>query len=171
MHQATWRPMLVTAVLAVLAASPAALAQAAAGSGPAVAEAGAPTQVAITIRIIAASPTKGEVDKRLVKLQKRLSDFAFASYRLLSEQQVVLGLDSKETLTLPGNRVLEIRPLKFEKSGKLRIGILLYGKSEAKLMDADYSIEPGGDILIGGPKWEDGALLVFIHHDSAKQAP
>jgi hypothetical protein len=135
-----------------------------ADDGPARSEAGAPATVTLDVQIIAPSPAKGEVDKRLTRLSKRMSDFNFQSYRLLSEQPVVLGLDSREKLSLPGNRTLELRPRLFEKNGKLRVRLSLYGKSEAKLVDADYAIDPGGEILVGGPKHEDGTLMVYIRH-------
>lgn len=135
---------------------------------PAETEPGAPTQVTIAIQVIAASPAKGEVDKRLTKLSKRMSDFAFNSYRLLSEQTIVLGPTSKETLQLPGNRTLTVQPRKFEKSGKVKMHLHLFGKTEAKLIDAQYAVEPGGDLLVGGPKFEDGALLIYMRHESAK---
>jgi hypothetical protein len=127
-------------------------------------EQGAPTSVQIEVQVISASAQPGEVDPRLVTLQKRLRDFAFASYRIVSEKSVVLGLKSQEKLALPGNRTLEITPRRFEKAGKLRVHLHLRSDKNAKLIDADYAIEPGGDILVGGPRLEDGTLLVFIHH-------
>jgi len=133
-------------------------------AGAAEAEAGAPTSVRIDVQVISASSAPGEADPRLAKVSKRLGDFKFASYRLVSEKTVTLGLKSQETLALPGQRALEITPRKFEKSGRLRVHLHLRSEKNAKLIDTDYAIEKGGDLLVGGPKTDDGTLLVFLHH-------
>lgn len=151
---------------AVLLGAPVPEARADEAQPAAEAEAGAPTSVRIVVQIINASAAPGEVDARLLRVQKRLSDFKFASFRLLSEKSLTLGLKSQETMALPGNRSLEITPRRFEKGGKLRVHLHLKSDKNLKLIDTDYAIEPGGDLLVGGPKMDDGTLVVFIHHGS-----
>lgn len=130
-------------------------------------EAGAPTTVKIDLQVISASTAAGEADPRLARVQKRLKDFNFASYRIVSERSLSLGLKSRETLDLPGGRKLEIQPRKFEKSGRVRVHLHLRSEKNSKLIDTDYAVDKGGDLLVGGPKTEDGStLLVFLHHGS-----
>ena len=133
-------------------------------AGPAEVEPGAPSSVTIQVLVIAASNTGEGVDPRLEKLQKRLKDFSFSSYQVLTEQTLTLDLNSEEKIALPGGRSLEITPRKFEKSGKIRIHLHVLSESQAKLVDAEYAIEPGGDLLVGGMKHGDGSLLIALHH-------
>lgn len=124
--------------------------------------------VPIQVQVIAASVKETgkepEIDKRLSRLRKRLSDFAFSSYRLVEEKSLLLALNREESLALPGERTLVITPRAFEKNGKIRVHLLIRSSRATNLVDTDYSIEPGGDILVGGMKLEDGALLVAIRH-------
>lgn len=146
-----------TFVAAVLASS-------LAFADPAEVEPGAPTTVTIQVLVIAASNGPERVDAKLEKLQKRLKDFSFSSYQVLSEHTLTLGLNSEEKVALPGNRSMEITPRKFEKSGKIRVHLHVRSETQAKLVDAEYAIEPGGDLLVGGMKHGEGSLLIALHH-------
>ena len=132
------------------------------------AEPGAPTTVEITVQVIAASNGSRGVDKRLAQLQKRLKDFNFSSYELLSEHTFKLGLNSEETLPLPDGRSLEVTPRKFERSGMIRVHLHVRAENQTKLVDTEYAIERGGDLVVGGMKHGDGALLLALHHQAAK---
>jgi hypothetical protein len=125
--------------------------------------------VEVRVQIIAASRGPGGVDPKLGPLERRLRDFAFTSYRVLSDQTLILGLNSEDTLALPDNRSLEITPRKFERSGKIRVHLHLRNAKQVKLVDAEYAIEPGGDLLVGGMKHADGSLLIALHHNAAHQ--
>jgi hypothetical protein len=131
---------------------------------PAEAEPGAPTSVNIRLQVIEGSSSPGEVDPRLEKVRKRLTDFRFASLRLASEKQLKLGLRTREVVALPGDRALEVTPRKFERGGKLRVHLHLKSPANAKLIDADYAIEPGGDLLVGGLASGQEKLLLLLHH-------
>lgn len=130
----------------------------------AVVEEGAPTQVVIGIQVIAASHEPGGIDPKLRKLSRRLQDFAFTSYRVLDEQRVTLGPRGEKSVPLPGGRQLVVAPRRYEASGKVRLRLTILSPKRSKLVDADYSIEPGGDLIIGGMRLDDDALLVALHH-------
>lgn len=132
------------------------------------AEPGAPTAVEITVQVIAASNGPRGIDKRLLQLQKRLKDFSFSSYELLSEHSFRLDLNSEETLPLPDGRTLEITPRKFERSGMIRVHLHVRAGNQTKLVDTEYAIERGGDLVVGGMKHGDGALLLALHHQAVK---
>lgn len=154
--------LLGTTLLLLIAAAPA-------GARPrAEAETGAPTAVAIQIQIIEASRGPGGIDPKLTGLQKRLRDFSFTSYHLLSEQTLTLSLNTQQTLALPDKRSLEITPRKFERSGMIRIHLHVRSARQVKLVDAEYAIEPGGELLVGGMKHGDGSLIVALRHNMAR---
>lgn len=124
----------------------------------------------VRVQVIAATAQEGkapgsEVDERLAPLRSRLGDFAFSTYKLVEEKRLELVLEKQQSLSLPGGRTLHITPKHVEASGKLRVHLLVKSRRARHLVDADYSIEPGGDILVGGMRLKKGgALMVAIHH-------
>jgi hypothetical protein len=108
------------------------------------------------------------MDPRLGTLEKRLHDFAFTSYQLLTENTLTLNLNTEYRLGLPDKRSLVIAPRKFERSGKIRVHLHLLNPKQVKLIDAEYAIEPGGELLLGGMKHADGSLLIALHHSTAR---
>lgn len=124
----------------------------------------------VRVQVIAATTQEGkapgsEVDERLAPLRSRLGDFAFSTYELVEEKRLQLVLQKQQSLSLPGGRTLQITPKLVEASGKLRVHLLVKSRRARHLVDADYSIEPGGDILVGGMRLKKGgALMVAIHH-------
>lgn len=139
-----------------------------AGAQPAVAEPGAPSQVSFEVLVIEASSIGDSIDPRLDKLSRRLDRTMFSSFKLLAEKTVTVGLSSNESISLPGGRRLELKPSKFEKSGRLVLFLKLHGKSGAKLVDLEASVKPGGDFMVGGPKMDEGTLLVYLRHVGQK---
>jgi len=126
--------------------------------------------VNLTVHVIRASEAPGGVDPQLAPLQKRLSNFRFSSLRLVNETPVSLAVDGRGTIALPGGRrlvVTRLRPRPDDPPQKLRLHLRLSSASQAPqaaLLDADYLIARGGDLLVGGPRLEDGTLLLFLHH-------
>lgn len=135
---------------------------------PAEREPGAPSEVTFEVLVIEASATGNTIDPRLNKLSKRLDRTMFSSFKLLASKTVSVGLSSNETIPLPEGRKLVLKPAKFEKSGRLALFLKLHGKSGAKLVDLEATVKPGGDFMVGGPKMDDGTLLVYLRHVGQK---
>ena len=71
--------------------------------------------IAVDVRTVLASQESEYLDPKLSSLIKELqSIFRYSSYRLLSEDDVGLSMKETGTVSLPGNRVLEITPLQIE---------------------------------------------------------
>ncbi len=131
------------------------------------AEPGAPTSVAIELQVVEGSMTPDpHPDPALAKLRKRLADFRFASFRLIHERSLKLGLKSREVVSLPGDRSLEVTARKFERSGKMRVHLHLKSPSNRKIVDTEYAIEPGGDLVVGGVNTNSDKLILLLHHGS-----
>lgn len=140
----------------------------AARAQPAEAEPGAPSEVTFEVLVIEASANGDIIDPRLDKLSRRLDRTMFSSFKLLAEKTVTVGLSSKESIPLPQGRRLELKPSKFEKNGRLNLFLKLHGRSGAKLVDLEAAVKPGGDFMVGGPKMDDGTLLVYLRHVGQK---
>lgn len=145
-----------------------ALSLATAHAQPAEREPGAPSEVTFEVLVIEASSNGNSIDPRLNKLSKRLDRTMFSSFKLLASKTVSVGLTSNESVALPEGRKLVLQPAKFEKSGRLSLFLKLHGKSGAKLVDLEATVKPGGDFMVGGPKMDDGTLLVYLRHVGQK---
>jgi hypothetical protein len=137
------------------------------GLGEARAES-SPPSVKIDLLVIAGTMGTGGVDPKLEKIRKRLSDFKYSTYQLLSEQTLALSVNAPQTVPLPDKYTLEVTTLKIEPSGMIRIHLHVHGENQRKLVDTEYAIAPGGDLLVGGMKHEGGALMVALHHHGEK---
>lgn len=135
---------------------------------PAQTEPGAPSEVSFEVLVIEASSQGDAIDPRLDKLSKRLDRTMFSAFKLLASKTASVGLTSNESISLPEGRRLELKPVRFEKSGRLTLFLKLHGKSGAKLVDLEASVKPGGDFMVGGPKLDDGTLLVYLRHVGQK---
>lgn len=155
---------LCTLALALVAAPLAPIARA---EGPAK-EAAA--TIGLQLQVIAASTTREAPDPKLKALQKRLEKMPFQSFKLLGEEEMSLGLQSQGKMTLPGGRLLEVQPQKFEDGGKLLLRLNMKGKNDVQLVSADAAISPGGDLFVAMNTKDQGTMFVYIRH-SRTQTP
>lgn len=125
----------------------------------------APANIGLQVQVIQADTTKAEPDPRLKAIQKRLEAFpTFQSFKLLAEQDFLLGLQTQGRMSLPGGRTLEVRPQKFEDAGKLLLALHLKGKSDVPLVNADAAIDPGGAFFVAMRTKDQGTMIVHIRH-------
>ena len=118
-------------------------------------------EVGIGIRVILASHQAKGIDGRLQDIQKNLGAlFNYSSYQLLQERSFLLSAGQSDQLPLADNKELHIQLIQ-EQGGTAEIAVeILQGgrgifKTTAKL-------KKGGTLLIGGPKHEDGVLILAI---------
>ena len=118
-------------------------------------------EVGIGIRVILASHQAKGIDARLQDLQKNLGTlFNYSSYRLLQDRSFLLSEGQTDQLPLADNKELHIQLIQ-EQGGTAEIGveILRGGKS---IFKTTAKLKKGGTLLIGGPKHEDGVLILAI---------
>lgn len=131
---------------------------------PAQIEAGAPSAVSVEVVVITANNSGKPSDPKLAKLAKRLENGLFNSFQLVGEKTVAMKADSKESIPLTNKRRLDLKPTKFTKSGQLSLLVQLFGKTGAKLVDAEAVLPERQDFMVAGPKDEDGTLMVYVRH-------
>jgi hypothetical protein len=106
-------------------------------------------EVGVGIRVILASHQVKGIDARLQDIQKNLGAlFNYSSYQLLQEHSFLLSEGQTDQLPLTDNKELHIQLIQ-EQGGtaEIAVEILRGGK---------------GTLLIGGPKHEDGVLILAI---------
>ncbi len=122
---------------------------------PAAARAGGSVTVRVTV--IHASKKGHKVDARLRSLKRQLSSFAFTSYQLVGQHSVSVGFGQTGKVTLPGGRALQVVPQRRDPDGKLRVRLVIKG-----LVDTTYAIAQGGTLIIGGPPYQGGVLILAV---------
>jgi hypothetical protein len=122
--------------------------------------------------IAAKSAGEGEAKKPLPQnykdVEKRIFElFALDSFELLSSKTLEGAFGAEMTAEIPGKekRILKIKVAKNEKKdGKFAVNLQIEG-----LLAADYSVEQGGVLVVGGLKLDDGkSLVISIRLKSAK---
>ena len=124
----------------------------------------ATARVRLVIRQIAAHRAGEtlEIDGRLRAIDRDLrsfaQDFNYKLYQLIDEQVVDLDYSRPSTVTLTGQRSLEVQPTELLKDGRLRIHLELLGPqpSRERKLHTDYSLPRGRTLLLGGYRLEDG---------------
>ena len=117
-------------------------------------------QVSITVKVAHATKKGDQVDPGLEKLKKRMADFGFTSYKLLDTRVLQLAMGAEGTVPLPGGKTFVVRAQQIDQDGKLRVHAHVKGETEVT-----YSIEPGGDLVVGGVPYEDGKLVLLLTHE------
>lgn len=126
-------------------------------SGPALAK----QNIRIKVRTVLASQEGRFTDPRLSGLIRELqSVFKYSSYRLLSQDQMRLGMKETGTASLPGDRVLKITPVGIRGNrAELRLEIF---KKERQIFQTVIQLLNDGSITVGGPRHKGGYLLFNI---------
>ncbi|MDX1763231.1 MAG: hypothetical protein R3231_02810 [bacterium] len=114
----------------------------------------------IEVRIILASNADKGTDPRLVDLKKDLQTLNYMSFEQLDT--VGLSLDKGKTgkVPLPGDRVLELTPVAFEK-GKVNLQVKILEKG-ASILTTKLRVANHGTVLLGGPPHNLGFLVLAL---------
>ena len=118
-------------------------------------------EVGVGIRVILASHQEEGIDARLEDIQKNLGTlFNYSSYRLLQERSFLLSEGQMDQLPLAEDKELHIQLLQ-EQGGtaEIAVEILRGGKN---IFKTTAKLKKGGTLLVGGPKHEDGVLILAI---------
>jgi hypothetical protein len=101
------------------------------------------------------------VDPQLIHhIDALQSLFNFTSYRLLSSDHVDLALGRSKTLTLPGNRRLQIT-LENIRGGRADLALQMM-KERLTVFHTRIQLLNKGSLFIGGPEYNTGNLIFRI---------
>jgi hypothetical protein len=115
----------------------------------------------VSVKTILATQDQPHLDSRLGDLIKELqSVFRYTAYRLLSSDQLRLGLNQTGSVPLPGKRTLKITPLRVKGNrAELRLEI---NKGRQNIFNTVVQLLNRASLTIGGPKHANGVLLFNI---------
>ena len=117
--------------------------------------------VKIVVKTILASQDAASVDPRISDLTRKLqSVFRYSSYRLISEDTLQLHINETGTVSLPGDRMLQITPLRVTEN-RAELQLLIF-KKESQIIKTRIQVLNHGSITVGGPEHQGGFLLFDI---------
>jgi hypothetical protein len=118
------------------------------------------SSVSLTVQVIHASNAGTSVDPALAKIRAQLGSMKYSSYKLLETRPFSTALGAKHAMPLPGGRTLDLYPFGLS-GGSLELLVTITDGSK-RLLDTTFRLSNNGTILVGGPAYNDGVLLVAI---------
>lgn len=155
-----WRPNLT--LLALITATFAAQGYAAAGGAPRT------RRINVHVDSVVASDTNEGVDTRLASMGQRLhSLFSYTTFRLVRHQDGQTETGNMVSFDLPGGRILHVQPR--EVVGDMIAMELVLFQGSRPLMTTDLKLRDHGVLIVGGPRYEQGMLIISIGADAATE--
>ncbi|MBI5509876.1 MAG: hypothetical protein HY903_14060 [Deltaproteobacteria bacterium] len=122
------------------------------------AEGAAAVPVQVELKIIHAHNKNKDIDARIQSLAKQLSKLSFTGYQLKDQAVFELDLGAAGRMQLPNGEWMVVKPLAMEADGMLKVELSV-DKLKFKTMVA---IAAGATLVVGGPPFEGGALIVAM---------
>ncbi len=118
--------------------------------------------VTIHVDSVLAADTNEGVDSRLQKkMGRRLQAlFSYTTYRLVSHQDGQTECGKMIVFTLPGGRILHVQPRAVD-HGMIAMELLLF-QGPRPLMSTDLKLKNNGMLIVGGPRYQQGMLIISI---------
>jgi hypothetical protein len=126
-----------------------------------------PRRINVHVDSVVASDTHEGVDSRLSSMGPRLQAlFSYTTYRLVSHQDGQTHIGTQVSFALPGGRILHVEP--HEVDGDMIAMELVLFQGERPLMTTDLKLRNHGILIVGGPRYEQGMLIISIGADCPK---
>jgi hypothetical protein len=140
------------------------------GSGPLTAGAIQPSEQQVNIHVdcVCASDTNEGIDTRLASSmgQRLHALFGYSTYHLVSHQHESTPLGKAISFELPGGRILHVEPHAID--GDMIAMMLVLFQGARPLMTTDVKLRDNGMLILGGPRYQQGMLIVSISADAPK---
>jgi len=117
-------------------------------------------RVKVEVDLIYASNQNRPTESSLSYLKNQLQTFNFSSYSLLRRKRLTLLTGQSGKLNLPGGRSMSLE-LEGVKEERAKILVKISDHSR-QLLSTMFSISPGQTVLVGGPTYQDGSLIIAI---------
>lgn len=121
-----------------------------------------PSNLQVTVEVIKAEHDAGNVDPRLKSLVDEIAPVLnFRGFALLKDAAVTLNAQHrKENILIPADRILSFEFAGFQNDQAKLIVRIIENKKES--FKTTVLIVDGGSVIIGGPPYGDGILLLRI---------
>ena len=119
-----------------------------------------PDTVKLKVDSVLATDSNEGIDTRLAPVAQHLQAFRYSTYRLVSRQNGETSCGTTTQFTLPGGRILHLQPRGFD-GGMISMGLVLFQGSRP-LLSTDLEVRNHGVLMVGGPRYEKGMLIISI---------
>jgi hypothetical protein len=124
-------------------------------------EAWSETTIDLSVKTILASQKPGRDDPSLKSFTNDMKDvFGYSSYKLLSRDNLRLNQENSGRISLPGNRSMKITS-KGISEGRVTLQVEMF-KDNKQIFQTVVRLLNDSEVTVGGPKHEDGNLLINI---------
>ncbi len=121
----------------------------------------APAAVTVEIGVVVASTTGTTIDPSLSSIRSKLQAmFNYPSYDLVDRVKRSLGTGETGEFPLPGNRTIRVTPVEAQ-GNKVRLGVQIV-EGGKNLLTTTLGLNRGGMVLVGGPPYQSGVLILLI---------
>jgi hypothetical protein len=132
-----------------------------AAQGGALAQSAHPRTVTVRVNSVLAAETNEGIDPRLQSMGPRLQAlFSYTTYRLVSDQAGQTQCGQMIAFQLPGGRILHVQPRAVD--GDMIVMEIVLFQGPRPLMTTDLKLKNNGILIIGGPRYEQGMLIISI---------
>jgi hypothetical protein len=126
-----------------------------------------PQVIILRVDSVLAADTNQGVDPQLGTMGPQLRKmFNYTTYELVSEQNGRTEMGKMIEFTMPGGRILHIEPQSVDRN-MIAMEVLLF-QGEKPMLTTDLKLPNYGNLIVGGPHYEEGALIITI---GANMAP
>jgi len=123
-----------------------------------------PQKIGVRVDSVIASDTNQGIDTQLSPMGPRLHAlFSYTTYHLVSRQEGQTALGSVLSFDLPGGRTLHVTPQGVE-GDMIAMDVMLF-QGNRPLMTTDLKLRNHGVLMVGGPRYEQGMLIISIGAD------
>ncbi|HEY6394508.1 MAG TPA: hypothetical protein VIX12_03755 [Candidatus Binataceae bacterium] len=124
----------------------------------------------IHVDSVLAADTNEGMDARLAPMGHRLQAlFNYSTYRLVSHQDGGTTCGKMIAFTLPGGRILHVQPRLIDRN-MISMELVLFQGSRP-MITTDLKLRNNGVLIIGGPRYEQGMLIISIAASTADAPP
>src|SRR5260370_42579192 len=121
----------------------------------------APKHVFVYIDTVMAADTKEGIDPRVVPMLPKLQGlFSFTTYSLVNSQEGDTECGKMIACTLPGGKILHVQPRAVD-GDMIAMEIVLFDGTRP-MMTTDLKLRNNGTLIVGGPRYERGMMIISI---------
>jgi hypothetical protein len=121
----------------------------------------APKLVNVYVDSVMAADTNEGTDPRLAPMGQKLRGlFGFSTYSLIGHNEGETDCGKMIAFTLPGGKILHVQPRAIA-GDMIAMEIVLFDGTRP-MMTTDLKLKNNGTLIVGGPRYEQGMMIISI---------
>jgi hypothetical protein len=120
-----------------------------------------PKLVNVYVDSVMAADTNEGTDPRLAPMGQKLRGlFGFSTYSLIGHNEGETDCGKMIAFTLPGGKILHVQPRAID-GDMIAMEIVLFDGTRP-MMTTDLKLKNNGTLIVGGPRYEQGMMIISI---------